>query len=149
MADQEQSKPSLAARPSLMPLAQLDLGPATAIGDVVLASADNKGALALQAAGGNLSFGAAGFAPAQTNSLSGYASALVAAIGQRAAAASDAALDAKSLKAEVQERASSKEGVNLDEELANMMIFQRGYNAGARLISIAQQLYDELLNMVR
>ncbi|MFO1237135.1 MAG: flagellar hook-associated protein FlgK [Alphaproteobacteria bacterium] len=142
-------KPSLAARPSLMPLAQLDLGPTTAIGDVVLASADNKGALALQAAGGNLSFAAAGFAPAQTNSLSGYASALVAAIGQRAAAASDAALDAKSLKAEVQERASSKEGVNLDEELANMMIFQRGYNAGARLISIAQQLYDELLNMVR
>mgnify|MGYP001214813128 FL=1 len=142
-------RPALAAQPSSIPLAQLDLGPATAIGDVVLASADNKGALALQAAGANVTFGAAGFATPQTNSLSGYASALVAAIGQRAAAASDAALDARSLKAEVQERAAATEGVNLDEELANMMIFQRGYNAGARLISTAQQLYDELLNMLR
>ena len=30
-----------------------------------------------------------------------------------------------------------------------MMVFQQAYNAGARLITTAQKLYDELLNIMR
>lgn len=140
---------SIASNPAALSLAQLDLSAGTAIGDVVLASADNKGALALQAAGQNASFPVAGFANARVASLSEYASSLVASIGQRAAAASAGASDALALQREVEERAIQHEGVNLDEELAAMMIFQQAYNAGARMITTAQRLYDELLNMMR
>jgi flagellar hook-associated protein 1 FlgK len=141
--------PALLANPGAAPTAQLDLSATSATGDVVLASADNKGALALQRAGANVGFGAAGFATARTTSLADYAASLVAAIGQRSAAAASAAGDAASLKSEVEERAVAQEGVNLDEELANMMVFQQAYNAGARLITTAQKLYDELLGLMR
>lgn len=140
---------SVANNPGALALAQLDLTSTTAVGDLVLASADNKGVLALQAAGQNASFPVAGYASARVASLSEYAASLVANIGQRAATASNSASDALSLKSEVEERAIQHEGVNLDEELAAMMVFQQAYNAGARLITTAQKLYDELLNIMR
>lgn len=140
---------TVANNASALSLAQLDLSSTTAIGDVVLASADNKGVLALQSAGAAVTFPPAGFSSGRVSSLAEYAASLVANIGQRAAAASNSAMDAISLKSEVEERAIQHEGVNLDEELAAMMMFQQAYNAGARLITTAQKLMDELLNLVR
>ncbi len=142
-------RPSVANNASALSLAQLDLSPTTAIGDVVLASGDNKGVLALQSAGAAVTFPPAGFSSGRVSSLAEYAASLVANIGQRSAAASNSAMDAISLKSEVEERAIQHEGVNLDEELAAMMMFQQAYNAGARLITTAQKLMDELLNLVR
>jgi flagellar hook-associated protein 1 FlgK len=142
-------RPGIASNPASLALGQMDLTATSAVGDVVLASADNKGVLALQAASANATFPPAGFASGRVASLQAYASSLVAGIGQRAAAASDNATDALSLKSEVEERAITHEGVNLDEELAAMMVFQQAYNAGARLITTAQKLYDALLEMVR
>jgi flagellar hook-associated protein 1 FlgK len=43
---------------------------------------------------------------------------------------------------------SEKAGVNLDEELANMIALQQAYNAGGRLIQVVQQLSDELMKVV-
>jgi flagellar hook-associated protein 1 FlgK len=40
-------------------------------------------------------------------------------------------------------------GVNLDEEAANLVRFQQAYQAAARVIAVANQLFDELLNAVR
>lgn len=37
-------------------------------------------------------------------------------------------------------------GVDLDEEAANMMTFQRGYQASARFLSVINQLTDQLVN---
>lgn len=37
-------------------------------------------------------------------------------------------------------------GVNIDEELANMIRFQHGYNAAARFITTMNSLYDTLIN---
>lgn len=142
-------RPDLAQTPSKLSLAQMDLTSTSAVGDIVLASADNKGVLALQAASSQASFGAAGGMGAMNASLSQYATALVAGIGQKSAAATSASSDAASFKGEIEQRAAEKEGVNLDEELANMMVYQQAYNAGARLITTAQQLYDVLLAMMR
>ena len=36
----------------------------------------------------------------------------------------------------------------MDEELANMTIYQQSYNASARLIQAAKEMTDTLLNMV-
>lgn len=43
----------------------------------------------------------------------------------------------------------SLSGVNLDEEAANMLRFQQAYQATAQLITVAQSLFDTLLNAVR
>jgi flagellar hook-associated protein 1 FlgK len=43
---------------------------------------------------------------------------------------------------------ASVSGVSLDEEGANMVKYQNGYNAAARVISAVQEMYDTLLNMV-
>lgn len=129
--------------------AQLDLTSTTAVGDVVLSSADNRGVLALQDAANRGSFAAAGTAGAAKSSLAQYATALVATIGQRAASAEAAASDSSLLKGDIETRVREHSGVSLDEELANMMIFQQAYNAGARLITTAQRLYDELINMMK
>ena len=132
-----------------LPLAQLDLTSASVPGDIVLASADNKGVLALQSAGGNAVFAAAGGLGASTGSLGQYAATMIAAIGQRSAAATASSEDATAYRDDLDIRAKQQQGVSLDEELANMIVFQQAYNAGARLITTAQRLYDELLQMVR
>jgi flagellar hook-associated protein 1 FlgK len=43
----------------------------------------------------------------------------------------------------------SVSGVNLDEEAANMLKYQQAYQATAQIITIAQSLFDTLLNAVR
>jgi flagellar hook-associated protein 1 FlgK len=40
-------------------------------------------------------------------------------------------------------------GVNLDEEAANMLRFQQAYQASAQIISVANSLFDTLINAVR
>jgi flagellar hook-associated protein 1 FlgK len=45
------------------------------------------------------------------------------------------------------ERLSSVSGVNLDEELANTVLFQNAYSASARIITVVSTLFDTLLNI--
>ncbi len=37
-------------------------------------------------------------------------------------------------------------GVNLDEEIANMVMYQHGYNASARIVSVMDRLLDTIIN---
>ncbi|MDR6962993.1 flagellar hook-associated protein FlgK [Shewanella putrefaciens] len=46
-------------------------------------------------------------------------------------------------------RVESESGVNLDEEAANLMRFQQAYQASARIMTTAQQIFDTLLTSVR
>lgn len=41
----------------------------------------------------------------------------------------------------------SETGVNLDEELSNMIIYQQGYNASARVFSACVEMFDTLVNL--
>jgi flagellar hook-associated protein 1 FlgK len=43
----------------------------------------------------------------------------------------------------------SVSGVNLDEEAANMLRYQQAYAAAAQIISVANEMFDTLLNAVR
>ncbi len=140
---------SLAQNPAGFALAQLDMTSASATGSIVLASADSKGAEALLGAAASASFQAAGSLQGRVASIQDFTSAFVVSLGQRAAAASVAADDASALAANVEERAASTEGVSLDEELAAMMMYQQAYNAGARIMTTAQNLYDALLSIVK
>jgi flagellar hook-associated protein 1 FlgK len=60
------------------------------------------------------------------------------------------ALTASSISTQVAESAkqalSNRTGVNLDEEAARLMQFQQGYQAAAKVLQVAQTLFDTLLN---
>ncbi len=46
-------------------------------------------------------------------------------------------------------RVAQVSGVNLDEEAANMMKFQRAYMAASRIMTAANETFDSLLNATR
>ncbi len=48
---------------------------------------------------------------------------------------------------QLQEQRETISGVSLDEEMMNLMKFQMGYNAAARLATTAEELMDTLINM--
>jgi flagellar hook-associated protein FlgK len=53
------------------------------------------------------------------------------------------------LAKEATARRVSVEGVNLDEELVLMTTYQQAFNASARMVQAAKDMYDILLGMVR
>ncbi|MFT7110380.1 MAG: flagellar hook-associated protein 1 FlgK [Psychrobacter glaciei] len=44
---------------------------------------------------------------------------------------------------------SSVSGVNLDEEAANLIRFEQGYNASAQVISVARDIFSTLIGIFR
>jgi flagellar hook-associated protein 1 FlgK len=136
------------ANPDLLATAQADLA-GVAVGALVLAPGDGRGALALEAAGSTpRSFAGAGSLTSQVTSVNDYAARLAGHAGSVATALANAKTAADSVKSEVHDRRSSEEGVNLDEELVNMTTYQQSYSAAARLITAAKDMYDIILQMV-
>lgn len=132
--------------PSKLALAQLNLSAAT--GTKALSTGDGRGALKLADAGQVTSkFAAAGNSPGGSLSVSRYASELSGEIGGTAAAAKTRQTSAQALATEAEARQSNFEGVNLDEELVLMTTYQQAFNASARLIQAAKDMYDTLLGM--
>ena len=66
-------------------------------------------------------------------------------MGQEASKIASLSEDRETLRAEIETRRENLSGVNLDEELANLIIYQQSYNAAARMITTANQMYDTLL----
>lgn len=133
--------------PAKLALAQLNL--AAAVGASALSTGDGRGALLLADAGER----AANFAPAGGSSggsisVSRYASELSGEIGGKAAAAKNRNDTAAALATEASARQTAYEGVNLDEELVLMTTYQQAFNASARLIQAAKDMYDTLLGMI-
>ncbi|HCQ53769.1 MAG TPA: flagellar hook-associated protein FlgK, partial [Brevundimonas diminuta] len=91
----------------------------------------------------------AGGAAGGSMSLARYASELSGEIGSRAAMAKNNAVSATALAKEATARRVSVEGVNLDEELVLMTTYQQAFNASARMVQAAKDMYDILLGMVR
>lgn len=75
----------------------------------------------------------------------GYTS-LVRQIASDAADANRASATATSIVATLDERRQSVSGVSLDEEMTNMIRFQRGYQASSRAMSTMDEMLDTLIN---
>nr|WP_312448868.1 flagellar hook-associated protein FlgK [Brevundimonas naejangsanensis] len=134
--------------PALMAFAKADA--TGGLGTAVVGRNDARGARLLAAAGENATtFSAAGGSAGGSMSLSRYASELSGEIGSRAAMAKNSAVSATALAKEATARRTSIEGVNLDEELVLMTTYQQAFNASARMVQAAKDMYDILLGMVR
>lgn len=84
---------------------------------------------------------------AVSTTFSGYAGEILSFNASQTASANDA-LDFETFFFEdLQARFNSEAGVNLDEELANMTIFQNAYNASARLVQTVDEMLDTLLSL--
>ena len=138
----------IAKNPSMLALAQLNLGAAP--GTAALSKNDGGGGRLLAKADQNAaSFSAAGGAGSVSMSLSRYAAEFSGEIGGKATIAKNRATNATALFQEATARRSSVEGVNMDEELVLMTTYQQAFNASARLIQAASEMYDTLIGMMR
>jgi flagellar hook-associated protein 1 FlgK len=140
---------SLRANPERLSFAKLDIDGATVPGDLVLSEGDNRGGQALFGAlDAKRGFADAGGMAGGQATLGEYAARLAGNIGSRAARAERAEAAALSVKSAADLKRSDVEGVNMDEELANMTLYQQAYNASARLIQAAKEMTDTLMNIV-
>lgn len=138
----------IARDPARMALGKVDL--TVAAGVAVVSRNDARGARLLASAGENASpFSAAGGAAGGSMSVARYASELSGEIGSRASMVRNSARSAEALAKETTARRVSVEGVNLDEELVLMTTYQQAFNASARMVQAAKDMYDILLGMVR
>jgi flagellar hook-associated protein 1 FlgK len=76
-------------------------------------------------------------------------SALVAKIGNKAREVEITGQAQQSLLEQAQTRRDEMSAVNLDEEAANLLRYQQAYQAAARMIDIAANLFDEVLALGR
>ncbi|MGZ5931458.1 MAG: flagellar hook-associated protein FlgK [Rhizomicrobium sp.] len=140
--------PQLAASPQRLATAQPQITAATVAGGTVVTHGDNSGLVALENVGNTKqSFAAAGGIAAEVASLSDYGAAFYQDVATRATTATANQTAQDDRLQEAQSRQAATSGVNLDEELSKMMTYQQSYAAGARMLTVVQQLFTTLLQI--
>ncbi|NEX94769.1 flagellar hook-associated protein FlgK [Caulobacter sp. 17J65-9] len=134
--------------PSKLALAQLDFS--AAVGSSGAARGDGRNTQKLADAGSNaVWFESAGGAAGSTVSVTRYMAEFAGDLGGKAALAEQRKEAAETLAGEAATRRSGVEGVNLDEELVKLTVYQQAYAASGRLIQAAKDMYDVLIGMMR
>ncbi|MBM3973682.1 MAG: flagellar hook-associated protein FlgK [Planctomycetes bacterium] len=82
-------------------------------------------------------------------SIEDFWSDLVGEVGFDVAAAGTALASQEALMAQLNAERESISGVNIDEEMVDMMRFQQSYEAAARFLAVAQEMTDTLINLGR
>ncbi|MDF0542529.1 flagellar hook-associated protein FlgK [Sphingobium sp. H39-3-25] len=82
-------------------------------------------------------------------SLDSFSSRLLGNAGTQASLAATSYDDATARHDDAVNRRDSFSGVNVDEELAQMVVLQNSYSAAARVMTTASEMYDTLLQMLR
>lgn len=101
-----------------------------------------------QLAGNLIVFDSAGGLSSSQQTLNGYAGEIIGFAGADANNMESNATNAKVILDGFVERSGAISGVNLDEELANTIIYQNAYSASARIITIVDQLFKDLIGAV-
>ncbi len=94
-----------------------------------------------------ISFGAIGGLPATIDTLAGFGIAITSFNASNAATAEAEFAFQDSLHRDLLDKALSFSGVNIDEEMANMVLYQNAYQASARLVQAADELFAILVNL--
>ena len=131
------------ANPALLPLAQLRTD--AAVGERAIGAGDVRGAtLLVETLRTPVDLGTGGVA-----TLERYSGLLLGRAGTEAARAAESLADATARRDDAVNRRDSFAGVNIDEELAQMVVLQNSYSAAARVMSTATEMYDTLLAVIR
>ena len=139
--------PAMAADPTQLPFATLNLG--VAVGQPAITPGDGTGALALsQATQSSTLFKAAGDLGAINMTVDAYAAQFGGSIGRDAQTAASQSTSATAVQTEADAQRQSVEGVNIDEELVHLTTYQQAYSANARMIQAAKDVFDVLLGIL-
>jgi flagellar hook-associated protein 1 len=146
-ANDLQVNPVIANDQTKLALGQLDTS--GLLGTSVLAAGDDRGAQALSAVATKpVSFANFGGLKSISATIGQYGAMILSNTGVIASQVEKLAQDNISLRQEIDQRQSDASGVNLDEELSNMIVYQNAYAAAGRVIKVAQDIYDVLLQTV-
>jgi len=138
-----QVRPDIVAEPGLLATARMR------VADGGLSLNNNANAIELaKISTTNYSFAAAGGITPQTDSLSGYFSTVKANLAVNLQDNSRRLEFAQSLETDIATRNASVSGVNTDEELANLIVFQNAFQASSRVITTVDKMFDVLLNII-
>lgn len=139
----------IASDPHLISRGRLDINAATA-GDIAIAAGDNSIITALaEKFDEELLIPASGGLPQSRTTLSGYGADILANAAMEASSASTKQSFQNTLSQEMEFRRSGVSGVNVDEEMANLILYQNAYSASARVIDVARQMFDTLESIMR
>lgn len=135
-------RPDVLASAQRLPLARLNVN--AAIGQVAIGAGDNRGATAfVDQLAKSVDLGRG-----RVQSVERYATLVLGRAGMDAAQAEDELNDATARRDDAVNRRDNFSGVNIDEELSQLVILQNSYSASARVMSTASQMYDTLIAMV-
>jgi flagellar hook-associated protein 1 FlgK len=135
-------KSSIAANPSLLPTGQM-----RSDGGLSSLNAANITALS-QLADTSIAFSAAGGLPGATVTGSGYANSIASNLAVQTSDAKSRSDFAGNVYTQLTQQMGSVSGVNLNEELSQMLIFQQGFQASAHIVSVVNDLMDTLFQVV-
>ena len=96
-----------------------------------------------------LTFAAAGGLSQSGTTLAGYATSILSTNATNHANVTDRLSYQQAMATELEFRSSSMSGVNMDEELSNLILLQNAYAASARMISTTAEMFDVLINIRR
>lgn len=132
--------------PSLISRGTVQWDPALGAAGLYYTSAgDDSAALMLaQALTTNVTFKSAGNLGGLTTSFSGYAAQVIAENSNRADNNTSDADLSKLLFDSLKTKSDNVRGVNLDEEMSSLLLFQQSYSAAARVINVIQRMFDAL-----
>lgn len=114
-------------------------------GAYLVSSGDGSGARALATAvGEGTAFAASGELPHVTTGFADYAGMVIAHTASETAASESATARQEELVETLKQKSDSLRGVNLDQELADLMLYEQAYSAAARVMSVMQEMFDAL-----
>jgi flagellar hook-associated protein 1 FlgK len=91
-------------------------------------------------------FSASGNLAANTTSITDYASSIIGDIANRASNADTSASASASSLTTLQSSFSNQSGVNVTQETANLVTLQNAYATSAKVISVVQTMFEDLIN---
>lgn len=89
------------------------------------------------------------FAGIGNKTFSGFYNELLSGVGRDHSAFKDALDTAGAVLTQINNQRQAESGVNLDEELTNMLRYQKSYQAAARALTVFNEVTEELVNLIR
>ena len=140
----------IASDAALLATARLDVAAGPPLVATLGGSGDNRGAQGLaNALSARHQVIARGGLEAKAVTMATYAGDIIARSAVQAARAEQNADRDRALADELDFRVANASGVNLDEEMARMVQLQQAYSTAARIVAVTEELFDELLGVVR
>ena len=134
----------IVATPSLVAHTELSATAAIA-GDTAITTGGSAVAQRIASKfGDDIAFGASGELSATTTTITDYASQILSFNATQAAEASNQIAFKEVLHADIKFRADSFSGVNVDEEMADLITLQNAFGAVARVITVTSEMMDTL-----